>query len=187
MGTVGVEEKEVGELVTAAMSTGRLDEQLSKCVDTYEVPILMTLGTYDEKYGALVDRHTRFRPVKIDFDRLDNLLVEWQLRGLFVKSCPDPGSRVYRLASLYNFTTKPEHRAFFMRRRKMPNLKKLSARAELLTTLPTIGIKRAASLAALPYTLHEILNWSENEWTAWTGTRAGAKRIMALLAQEPTA
>lgn len=176
MGRVVVEEKALSDLLTSALGTGRLDEQLVLCVDGSDIPILMILGEVGERWGTVTTLHGGWKPVKYDFDRLDNLLVEWQLRGVIIKHCPDPEHRVFRLASLYNFTTKQEHREFFVRQRKMPNLGRLGGRAECLASMPGIGAKRAARLAEFPASLRDMAAWPLGTWKAHVGPAAG-KRV----------
>ncbi len=180
-GLVGVEEKTWDELLTLG---DRIDDQLMRCIDSFAVPILMVKGEVRELWGkALPVKYGN--PVKIDFDRLDNNLFEWQMRGLFIKHCPQPEMRVYRLAGLWRWTTKPTHRELFARHRKMPNLGRLSARAEVLASLPTVGIKRASTLAAVASPLRAMFGWDAKAWASYLGSKKAAERIVALLEEKP--
>lgn len=181
LGSVGVEEKTWDELLTLG---DRIDDELSRCIDSFAVPVLMVLGEIREEYGLAVPT-SYTSPVKKDFDRLDNNLFEWQLRGLVLKHCPQPANRIYRLASLWRWTTKAEHRTVFVRQRKLPNLGKLGPRAEVLAALPTIGIKRATTLAKVEVSLSSMFGWGEGTWASYLGSRAAAKKIMGLIRGRP--
>lgn len=180
-GPVGVEEKTWDELLTLG---DRIDDQLMRCINEFAVPILMVKGEVRELWGKALP-YAHGNPVKIDFDRLDNNLFEWQMRGLFIKHCPQPEMRVYRLAGLWRWTTKPTHRTSFARQRKMPNLKRLSARAEVLASLPSVGIKRASKLAAAAVPLRAMFGWDEKAWASYLGSKKAAAKIVALLAEKP--
>lgn len=183
MGRVVVEEKTAEEMATSAMfGGGRADDQLRKCVENAELPVLMILGSLKDVYGNFTIPGSS---VKIDFDRLDNWLLTWQLRGVVIKHCPQPEMRVYRLASLWHYTVKPEHRTEFVRQRKIPNLGKLGPRAEVLASLPGIGVKTASKLSGVHASLLDMMSWPEGAWTSYLGSRAKAKRVMALLLETP--
>ena len=181
MGLVAVEEKTVEE-IGGSVLYGRQDRQLTACVANAEVPVLMILGELKERGGYL---YLPGSPVKVSFDLVDNWIFEWEMRGVFRKSCPRPETRVHRLASLYQWTQHPEHREVFVRQRKLPNLRELRGRAEVLAALPGIGVKRAATLSGLSEPLTGILTWDEGVWTSHLGSKAAAKKIVKLLEEVP--
>ena len=181
IGLVAVEEKTVEE-IGGSVLYGRQDRQLTACVENAEVPVLMILGELKERGGYL---YLPGSPVKVSFDLVDNWIFEWEMRGVFRKSCPRPETRVHRLASLYQWTQHPEHREVFVRQRKLPNLRELRGRAEVLVALPGIGVKRAAKLSATATPLQEMLTWEDDQWAAHLGSRVAARKITALLKEGP--
>lgn len=183
LGYTVLERKEANDLVTS-IQTGRLDDQMERCLSGAEVVILLREGHYGERGGKIFIPGS---PVDMDYDRVNNLLLKWQARGVLLVDSPSPSSTHMRIASLYHWSQVhgPDFQEVMPRRRRLPNLGRLSEHAEILAGLPGIGTKRAELLAAQA-PLRDILGaWGEDEFVSVTGSRALAKKVVALLEEAP--
>jgi hypothetical protein len=109
LGRVGVEDKPLTALLTDRAS-GRLDDELRRCVETYAIPILLVRGwPRIQKSGELwFPPHQQKYHKNWNLTNLDNLLFGRQLHGVYVTWCYTDRSLGGRLASLYEYTQQPQ-------------------------------------------------------------------------------
>ena len=187
-GPVLVERKEAGDLVSSFYS-GRLDDELYRCLEASALTFLLIEGEVSEVGGKIaLPGVKRKRWVEMlqnsgDFDGLDNHLVSWQLRGVVIKHSPNAATTIYRLVSLFGWTMKEDHSKTVKRQRRLPNMGRLTERAELWAGVPGIGPKKAVTLAAAG-SLREVLAWNEEKLAQTLGP-AQAKKTAQFLDEEP--
>lgn len=188
-GRVGVEDKPLTALVTDRRS-GRLDDELRRLVDCYELPILFIRGL--PNVGG--DGAIRFLPQEQDYrsgwtiDSLDNLLLGRQLKGVYVTWCPSDAYLGTRLMSLYTYTQRrPQDESLKPQRQQvMPWLGPLTGRAELIYTIlgQVRGVRNRREIAesmANKYTLGQVFDLKEDGWQEEGMTKLMAGRVVSHL------
>jgi len=170
-GIVRVERKAVTDLL-GSMTSGRLNDQLRKLVAESSIPILLIEGKIGEWRGKVdVSRGHSFHS-QWSFNAVDNILLSWQLAGLYLSHAPTLMRTPERIISLYNLTQKEEHSA--LNRQKIINLKEDAPSITTLVTFPGIGIKRARQIMR-DYTLEQLANMELKELQKLLGKKTGEK------------
>lgn len=185
-GRVGVEDKPLPALVSDRRS-GRLDDELRRLVDCYELPILFIRGL--PNVGG--DGAIRFLPQEQEYrngwsiDSLDNLLLGRQLKGVYVTWCPSDAYLGTRLMSLYKYTQRrpQDDGAKPQRPQVMPWLGPLTGRAELINTLlgQVKGVRDRRELSeklAGKYNLEQLFALSPEDWQGEGLTKLMAGRVV---------
>lgn len=169
--TLGVERKSFKN-ITSSLGTGELDEQLSRLVDTYNLPVLLIEGlpnpTIDGKLNIVGDG-------SINYSWLMNNVFGWYARGvlpLFVKSM---ASTPQAVAALYVVASKSEHRTTFSPRRLLPNLRKLPFPYQVLSLFPGLGEVRLKKVEEVlgKMSLSKMAELSAERWQEIVGDKVG--------------
>ena len=171
-GFVKVERKSVTDLL-GSMTTGRLNDQLRNLVTASHIPILLIEGKIGENLRGKVDvtRGHSFHS-QWSFSAVDNLLLSWQLAGVYIAHAPTLARTPERILSLYNLTQKEEHSA--LNRQKIINLKEDKPPVTTMVTFPGVGIKRARSVMR-EHTLMQLAKMDLKELQKLLGKKTGEK------------
>lgn len=185
-GRVGLEDKPLSALVTDRRN-GRLDDELRRLVDTYELPILFIRGI--PKVSA--DGSIKWLPQEAEYregwtiDSLDNLLLGRQMKGVYITWCPGDSYLADRLMSIYKYTLRrPQDDPMKLNRQPiMPFMGPLTGRAELIYTLlgQVRGIRDRREVSerlAAQFNLAEILNFDTAKWQQVGMTKLMAGKIV---------
>lgn len=170
--TLGIEHKSLSDLVSS-MSSNRLDEQLSRLLDTYDVAVLLV----DEMpapnprgritiYGS---RH------QVSYAWVMGSLMGWALRGVVPMMVRSPSAVAPTVAALYGVVAKEEHRDHFEPRRLLNNLRPLSLMERILMQMPGVGADRAAKIAASIPCPAAADSLTEKDWQKLVGPLTGKK------------
>ena len=173
---LGVERKTLNNLIFSILNN-ELDEQLSRMVDTYDMPVLLVEGfplpDVDGKvevFGA--SKH-------IPYGLLIATVAGWWTRGVFPIFLKNVQGTVRTVIDLYRYCSKGDHRRNFAPRKLSGNMRPLSVRDQMLIQLPGMG---PAALKKIDSTLDMagLAGWSEQEWQDQVGKSLGAKAYAAL-------
>lgn len=142
--TLGIEHKSFNDLV-GSLTSGRLDEQLSRLLSTYDVPVLlvdeMPAPTPNGKLAVYGARH------RVNYAWMAGALHGWSLRGVMVDRVRTPSEVAPAVVSWYRVVAKAEHRDTYEPKRLLDNLRPMSQVERVLIQLPGVGPERAAKLA----------------------------------------
>ena len=158
--SLGIERKSFTNLVQS-LASNELDEQLSKMVDVYDIPVLLVeglpvpVGGKVRVYGA--QRSYAYAWIMAS-------IVGWHLRGVLPIFVKDLKATPPTVAALYGVAKKLTHRDTFAPKKVLPNLRPMSLTERVLLQFPGVGEKRVkqfrgeslAALATLP-----VEDWQE--------------------------
>lgn len=172
--TLGIEHKSISDLVHS-LSSNRLDEQLSRLLDTYDVPVLLVdelpAPNHSGKITIFGSRH------QVSYAWVMGSIMGWALRGITPVLVRTPGAIAPTIAAIYSVIAKPEHREHYEPRRLLENLRPLTLTERLLVQLPGIGPDRAAKMASLsPGMLGEL---DLAAWQKYVGPLTGKRAYEA--------
>lgn len=173
-GRAGLEVKSLQDLVNSRLN-GRLDEQLYRLANSFQLPILLVMGAMDTDLDC---------PPGWTATALDNLLVGRQMRGIVVaRGCVGYEDLPGRLDGLIRYTEN-------ISKRPPPRVNlyafsgALTTRAEVVYNLfrSVRGMKNKASKAeklVSEYPLSEIVQFSLRDWQKKAGlTKSTAEKIV---------
>ncbi len=192
-GLVGFEDKTIPDLVNSRTS-GRLDSQLQRMSEQYELSGLFIRGTIQDwvSRAFAIDasankKHDVDSPATMpnhlkDFTALDNILLGRQLRGVMVVHCQQTKQIHKRLASLFDYLARPKSKDSPVLEAHFPYVGPMTDKAEVvyrvLAAVPSIRDKRGiAERLAEQFGLVSILGWSESDWRAAGFTKKMAGRL----------
>lgn len=168
--TLGVEHKSFNDFV-GSLSNNRLDEQMARLLETYDVPVLlideMPAPSPNGKLTVFGARR------QVTFAWVMGSIAGWALRGIIPLMVRTPGTVGPTVAALYHVVAKEEHRAHFEPKRLLDNLRPMSLTERVLIQLPGVGPDRAGKLA--DRTPAELSALSVKEWQAALGPLTGMK------------
>lgn len=180
IGRVGVEDKPLAALL-GDRRNGRLDDELRRLTQTYELPILMVRGS------PRVDRDGRLMLPGIpgehygdwDFNALDNLRLGRELHGVLLAECPTDSLVGWRVRSLYEYTQVIGPLEGVRREPHFTWLGPMTARAE--TVYGILGLVRGirdrrgiAERIAGTTPVKDFVRWTNEDFRA-----AGFSKVMA--------
>ena len=148
----GIERKAKTDLLSS-LTNGRINAQLRGMIDTYDVPILLIEG-WIEGHGKNVNVGKWKYQSGWNYSALFNLLLEFQMAGIFLTFSPYERETAKRIVSLYKWTSHDEHQS--LSRNKLISIKEDAPMVTTLATFPGIGHKRARELMKT-HSLRELL------------------------------
>ncbi len=192
-GLVGFEDKTIPDLVNSRTS-GRLDSQLQRMSEQYELSGLFIRGTIQDwvSRAYAIDanakkKHDVDSPATMpnhlkDFTALDNILLGRQLRGVMVVHCQQTKQIHKRLASLFDYLERPKSKDSPVLEAHFPYVGPMTDKAEvvyrILAAVPSIRDKRGiAERLAEQFSLSAVLGWAEDDWRAAGFTKKMAGRL----------
>lgn len=195
--TVGVELKNVRDLVNS-MTSGRLaGHQVPGLLDTYQQVWLVVEGGYRRARGSGVveiSRGSRWSPLYLGkrpvfWSQLEGFLTTLEvMAGIRVRRTQTPHETAAFIGSLFDWWQKPGHRSLKVMHREAPRaeLKRLDDVTkqirDIAATLPGIGYDRAMAIARAAKSPSDLFLMTERDWQAFDGVgRTLAKRIVAAL------
>lgn len=168
--SLGVERKKFSNLVQS-MGSGELDEQMTRLVNTYDVPVLLVEGlpVPDPAGGVHVwgAQHT------VPYAWVVGAVAGWFGRGAMFFHVTDKAATPATLIALYHMFAKKEHRQVYAPKRVLPALRRMSLVEAIMIQFPGVGPKRAEGLAAIP--LVELAGWSREDWVTRLGKITGGR------------
>ena len=167
--TLGIEHKTFGDFV-GSLSSNRLDIQLSRLVERYDVPVLMVDEIPPERGGKL---HLFGARRSVNFNWVFGSIFGWALRGVIPIMVRTPGSVGPAVATLYKVVSKEEHRASFEPQRLLDNLQALSLTERVLMQFPGIGPDRASKFAG--HSMEDLNDLDEDTWKTTLGPLTGSR------------
>ena len=171
LGVVMVERKTVNDLL-ASVGDGRLHRQLTTMTELAKVPILLVEGELSQYDGHMDAWRGKEAQKDWNFNAVMNLMLSWQLGGIYVTSSPGLSYTHLRIQSLYNWSQKNSHLRP-KRKKQIPAMGRLSLRAEVLAAIPRIGVETAMVLAQ-GNSLKQLFSKTEEEWQKLLGLKDGA-------------
>jgi len=145
--TYGIERKEAGDFIHS-LTSGRLSEQLSRCVETFDYPILLTEGNFNSNPDGMVTipANNHVLNKKVPFMTIQSSLLELQFAGVFHMHTNNQNTTARLIKGLYAWSQKKEHSLLNARSR----VNTITGRADdplwLLMGLPGIGVSLAKPL-----------------------------------------
>lgn len=188
LGRVGVEDKPWTALL-GDRRNGRLDDELRRLVEAYQIPILMVRGWPDvDDYGNMTIPWSIKDHFKgWDFNGYENLLLGRQLHGVLFTRCSseDVGAR---LISLFDYTQVIGPLDGVRREAAIPYLGPLSDRAECIYTIlgRVSGLRDRRGTAerlAATVPLGRFLRWEAKDFRAAGFSKPMSQRLADKLAE----
>ena len=145
--TYAIERKEASDFCKS-LTSGRLAEQLSRLVETYDVPILLTEGNFNANPDGLVTVQGNGHVLNknIPFMTIQSSLLELQTAGVFHLHTNNLTTTARLIKGLYGWSQKAEHSLLNSRSR----VNTITGRADdplwLVMGLPGIGVQLARNL-----------------------------------------
>lgn len=144
IGEIAIERKTVSDFLDS-FQKGRLQEQLRRLIESYEVPILMIEGYVEERMGHVyLGKGKGTWANKWSYSGFRNILLEWQMAGVLLETTKSIPDTVRRIAGLYRFTRKENHES--MSRRQLIKIGGEHPACTTIASLPGIGPKKAKEL-----------------------------------------
>jgi len=172
---LGIERKSLNNLVFSILNN-ELDEQMSRMVNTYDMPVLLIEGWPIPDVDGKVSVHGANK--KVPYPLLVSTVAGWWARGAFPVFVKNIGGTVRTVIDLYRYCSKHGHRENFAPRKLTPNMRPLSLRDQMLIQVPGVGPKALGKLPKTP--LAEIIEWEKKVWQDQLGKSLGAKVYAAL-------
>lgn len=177
--TLGVEHKAFNDLVHS-LSSGRFDEQMSRLLSTYDVPVIAVTDFPVPKPNGKVSVFGA--KTQVAYSWVIGALGGWALRGVLpmpLRSLAALGPTVY---AFYKLASKEEHRSTYSPPRLLDNLRPMTTTEKVLVQLPGVGPERAAKLKdRTPRQLGVMAleDWQkilgpvvgQRAWAAWNGVQ----------------
>ena len=136
-------ERKVNTDLLSSLTNGRINKQLRGMIEVYDVPILLIEG-WIEGHGKNVNVGKWKYQSGWNYSALFNLLLEFQMAGIFLTFSPYERETAKRIISLYKWTSHDEHQS--LSRNKLISIKEDAPMVTTLATFPGIGHKRAREL-----------------------------------------
>ncbi len=174
--SLGIERKSFSNLVQS-LASNELDEQLSKMVDVYDIPVLLVEGLPVPVAGKVRVYGARR---SYTYAWIIGSIVGWFLRGVLPVFVKDLKATPPTVAALYGVAKKLEHRDSFAPKRVLPNLRPMSLTERAMMQFPGVGEKRAKLFRN--DCLEELARLDLAEWQKRLGKITGKKVRQAWLA-----
>lgn len=195
--TIGVEVKNVRDLVNS-MQSGRLaGHQIPGLLEQYQHVWLAVEGVYRRSRGnnvVEIPRGSSWSPLYLGkrpvfWSQLENFLTSLEvLAGVHVRRTRTPRETAEFIHLLYEWWQKPDHKALKVIHRQAPRteLRRLDETTkqirDLANTLPGIGYDRAMAIAKKLKSPSDLFLMTERDWREIDGVgKTLAKRIVAAL------
>lgn len=170
--TVGVERKAINNLAGSLVSN-ELDEQLSRLVDSYDIPVLLVEGlpvprrdgTFHLYGGKGRDYHYAW---------FIGALAGWYGRGVWPLMVPSIVATGPTILGLYKLASKEKHREHFEPKKVLPSLSPYNLTQRVMLQFPGVGPERVESFRH--ETLHTLAGWTEDQYRGELGDKTG-KRV----------
>ena len=142
---VGIERCTMSDYLSK-ISSGRLADQLSRCLDYYDIVILLREGKIepDPRRGrCILDGHI---VTNFPYDAAENFRMSWQMRGVRVEDTRSASQTVYRLLALEKFFQQRDHVSHEARRHTFSFSRNKDEKLFAVEGFPLVGGERAVKL-----------------------------------------
>ena len=175
-GSVGLEDKCRADL-TGSATNKRLDDELRRLVDRYEIPILFIRHTRPGRYGTWDD------------SAVENLKLGRQFHGAYTYDARGPHIEAAAdLKRLYDYLAKPRTQGIegVRRERRWTYQGPMGARAEVIYGIlglgPRIRDRRGVAISiAETTTIAEFMKWDAIDFESAGFTRDSARKMATVL------
>ena len=169
--SLGVERKTFANLVMS-LASNELDEQLSRMVDIYDIPVLLIEGLPAPQGNGRVRVYGAQRDYPYAW--IINSISAWWMRGVLPIFVDKQKSTPLTVAALYDLAKKTEHRECFAPKRILPTLRPMTMAERVMMQFPGVGEKRASLFRG--QALADLATQDEEAWQAQLGKVTG-KRV----------
>lgn len=145
--SIGLERKDMSDLLNS-FANGRLSDQLTRLVQQYDWPILLTEGFMSQTKDGTIkigvgSQHTirNFR-----YTTIQEMLLEAQMTGVFIVNSPAKWATGNLIRKLYEFSQRTDHNLLSRRIRPFQLGTKVDEQTFLLMGLPGVGEETAREL-----------------------------------------
>ena len=180
--TVGIEACTVPDLLNK-ISSGRLSRQMSGCLETYDVTILLVEG----QFKIVGDGQQVMRPsskIKLPYRPIQAAVFSVQANGVIVEHCPEGKDNVARaISNIYDYYNKETHEFIG----KKPLIYKQGTEvdrsvAALARLIPGIGLRMSEDSLNRFGSIKNIVNSTDIELMSIKGWgRAKANRFRGII------
>lgn len=170
--SLGIERKSFPNLVSSMMNH-ELDDQLTRLVDTYDVPVLLVEGlpTHPDRNGKV---RIWGANKAVPFSWVMQTVADHCARGVILWQVEAKKNTAGAVAEWYRWAAKGEHREHYRPKRVLPPLRRYSFAQEVaLTSFPGVGEVAVRKLGGV--SLREMAGWSEEDWQGVLGKAKGSE------------